>query len=87
MRGALHDLAQLFADNGITPAYAGSNVCQVVCGRQLEDHPRVCGEHSLLMRLASSEAGSPPRMRGARHSTIVPQFLTRITPAYAGSTN
>ena len=49
---------------GITPARAGKstrNEFQCSCGW---DHPRACGEKSLLGPLRAASKGSPPRVRG-----------------------
>ena len=69
---------------GITPAYAGKSLfctCIQMCS---EDHPRLCGEKSMVEAILCFLSGSPPPMRGK--ATIVIFFLPhfRITPAYAG---
>ena len=69
---------------GITPAYAGRSISDSHCGRQLADHPRVCGEKGSSCRTHLAMAGSPPRMRGevlAAHPLLL---NLGITPAYAG---
>ena len=49
-----------------------------------QDHPRVCGEKSLLLGIRYSAPGSPPRMRGKELSPPCSKRAPRITPAYAG---
>ena len=72
------------ADVGITPAYAGKSVTDIVAKRVDRDHPRVCGEKWCSMFQYSPEMGSPPRMRG-KVGNVEPVGLDdRITPAYAG---
>ena len=52
----------------------------------VKDHPRVCGEHRVLILMGLFITGSSPRMRGARQR-IKPKIRTLgIIPAYAGST-
>ena len=48
------------------------------------DHPRVCGEKTLLGTIQRSEPGSPPRMRGKVQEPVKIGFIWGITPAYAG---
>ena len=86
MRGAHGLVGFLLCLLGIIPAYAGSTVMDwmtPVCSR---DHPRVCGEHGDIHGQDSWLAGSSPRMRGALPPLARCRALTRIIPAYAGST-
>ena len=53
----------------------------------LGDHPRVCGEHSRVMKSRSNCGGSSPRMRGTQPGDEVEVELRGIIPAYAGNTN
>ena len=52
----------------------------------MRDHPRLRGEHSILLFSSNSKFTSPPPTRGTL--IINPQFApsARITPAYAGNT-
>ena len=50
----------------------------------MRDHPRVCGEKSVLCRCCCLALGSPPRMRGKVKSDACPRPRLGITPAYAG---
>ena len=54
--------------------------------RTRRDHPRVCGEHSLMIRSRTCLQGSSPRMRGALSLIFPVLLLAGIIPAYAGST-
>ena len=51
-----------------------------------EDHPRGCGEHSLLLNALGFPKGSSPRMRGAPLPYVSSISSSRIIPADAGST-
>ena len=48
----------------ITPAYAGKRLPSLLFLALHWDHPRVCGEKTLLFLKWCSDTGSPPRMRG-----------------------
>ena len=48
------------------------------------DHPRMCGEKSLVMRWMSRSMGSPPRVRGKGCYMQELSGETGITLAYAG---
>ena len=50
--------------SGITPAYAGKSLFSGLYIRINGDHPRVCGEKTVLDLSRLVEQGSPPRMRG-----------------------
>ena len=70
----------------IIPAYAGSTRrCRwLSCpGR---DHPRIRGEHNQEDPHPRRSRGSSPHTRGAPTSSHWPVTLSRIIPAYAGST-
>ena len=86
MRGAPRDGANPEADLRIIPAYAGSTTWLRGQSRPARDHPRVCGEHSVVMPEIWISAGSSPRMRGAPVQWKVRHSRRGIIPAYAGST-
>ena len=86
MRGAPAQNIHQAVFHGIIPAYAGSTRCPAGTGRPAGDHPRVCGEHLAGSRVYCCDEGSSPRMRGARTAMLTFQSLSRIIPAYAGST-
>ena len=69
---------------GITPAYAGKSMYAVQSMPRERDHPRLCGEKSLLARIRLSKLGSPPPMRGKDCRSADNVQRVRITPAYAG---
>ena len=48
---------------GITPACAGTTVLIALRIEILEDHPRVCGNHTSTRPTISAGRGSPPRVR------------------------
>ena len=71
---------------GIIPADAGSTRGKNFSCRIMRDHPRGCGEHTVVAVPILIGAGSSPRMRGARddHDPCIGEI--RIIPADAGST-
>ena len=50
--------------SGITPAYAGKRRRTADGSISNGDHPRVCGEKATWSPPSTTQAGSPPRMRG-----------------------
>ena len=72
---------------GITPAYAGKRWPASAAMVTRWNHPRVCGEESLIPALPLHVVGSPPRMRGKDVKQAVKLMMARITPAYAGKSN
>ena len=69
----------------ITPACAGNS--QPITARIMapKDHPRVCGEQSILAITHPPDPGSPPRVRGTGRLHQGRHPLGRITPACAGN--
>ena len=86
MRGALFVGESGRLHPGIIPAYAGSTSVPLMYVCPTQDHPRVCGEHQVVMRATLPLRGSSPRMRGAPRDGANPEADLRIIPAYAGST-
>ena len=73
-----------FAKTRITPAHAGKRPVTRRTTRDTRDHPRACGEKMVFSSRATTDLGSPPRMRGkGAHSASGP-VGKRITPAHAG---
>ena len=87
MRGTLATGKKIVVKPGIIPAHAGNTFvlfgCVVVCG----DHPRACGEHSMLNAAARASTGSSPRMRGTLNSRFFGRQKHGIIPAHAGNTS
>ena len=71
---------------GITPACAGKTSHRSLNESTQRDHPRVCGENSLNLRLMPLAAGSPPRVRGKLGKRYGIFKENGITPACAGKT-
>ena len=69
---------------GITPACAGRSRFIQLNGRFCKDHPRVCGEKSILNPLPGRVRGSPPRVRGEAGRSLDVYRDEWITPACAG---
>ena len=70
----------------IIPAYAGNTRLQEVQGLRVGDHPRVCGEHDLMVINSLEDLGSSPRMRGTLDFVGSWNDGHGIIPAYAGNT-
>ena len=51
-----------------------------------QDHPRVCGEHSIVRSRCRLRAGSSPRVRGTPAAQAAAGKLPGIIPACAGNT-
>ena len=71
---------------GIIPALAGSTGAQRRGYGPVGDHPRACGEHQASPPCPRSQAGSSPRLRGARRAEERRDVQRGIIPALAGST-
>ena len=66
---------------GIIPAYAGNTIIFFVVSFHLEDHPRVCGEHTRGARSTRRCRGSSPRMRGTLRdysNFVVSKFMSFV---------
>ena len=87
MRGTPHLCRDAAFGHGIIPAYAGNTLCSICRRSCWKDHPRVCGEHLAVERLALVDAGSSPRMRGTLCDGRSEIVQPGIIPAYAGNTN
>ena len=87
MRGTLGLAPVLPSILGIIPAHAGNTRRPIVRPTWCRDHPRACGEHSVMAALTSRLRGSSPRMRGTRYERV--RFVAElgIIPAHAGNTN
>ena len=86
MRGALVDHGHDLRVARIIPAEAGSTTRSNGAPRPRGDHPRGCGEHSGLLRVAIRLSGSSPRMRGAPRHLQTGDHPGGIIPADAGNT-
>ena len=84
MRGKVQVSAVEYVTHGITPAYAGKSRHGSGRIRKNGDHPRLCGEKFAQYDAAFWEWGSPPPMRGKVSPPNFQNFITGITPAYAG---
>ena len=72
---------------GIIPACAGSTHHLLQPSRPPWDHPRMRGEHRLILSFFSSTRGSSPHARGALPAVLMPVARAGIIPACAGSTS
>ena len=86
MRGALPVSFSVLFLQRIIPADAGSTSCLKNSIFLSKDHPRGCGEHSVVTTICGHTLGSSPRMRGALPCRKAWRALSGIIPADAGST-
>ena len=87
MRGTPPDSFFPHRTFGIIPAYAGNTAQWSPVRFDEGDHPRVCGEHTVISGCRLSFGGSSPRMRGT-HVVVFPKLAQLgIIPAYAGNTS
>ena len=68
----------------ITPARAGKSLAFISHHKLSWDHPRACGEKTVVVMLLFILSGSPPRVRGKVRVPLVRLPVVRITPARAG---
>ena len=85
-RGALLEKARHTPPQRIIPAYAGSTAPTMRVSTPGPDHPRIRGEHLQLRGGVVVAGGSSPHTRGAPPTCPRRASLSRIIPAYAGST-
>ena len=71
---------------GITPACAGTTISLAAWLLWYWDHPRVCGNHTMISATLKKQCGSPPRVREPLLFYFDKSPLLRITPACAGTT-
>ena len=84
MRGKDDDALTAFNKSRITPAYAGKRLGCKAAEFFMRDHPRLCGEKSMLEFKSPKMSGSPPPMRGKVFYGFAVRNGFGITPAYAG---
>ena len=87
MRGKVTKTVTETGERRITPAYAGKSGIIFVYDVLRQDHPRVCGEKSMMVPHTLTRLGSPPRMRGKAAGKRFFALHPRITPAYAGKSS
>ena len=86
VRGAPQDYVSRYGHRGIIPACAGSTTFDSALSSVIEDHPRMCGEHTLTQQGIDVDTGSSPHVRGALATWNVTIRYSGIIPACAGST-
>ena len=84
MRGKATHVVSDFRLSRITPACAGKRVGPGRAFPRGWDHPRVCGEKSIICWVVVTPIGSPPRVRGKVERGDNKDGCTGITPACAG---
>ena len=85
MRGQVCSSSWRSAMRRITPAHAGTRTANYRQFTDIKDHPRTCGDKSLLCMGIIVLLGSPPHMRGQAIIEILSLSRNRITPAHAGT--
>ena len=70
----------------LIPTCVGSTALGLFPGVVGAAHPHVCGEHKILRRDAVNDAGSSPRVWGARCGHTVRREGARLIPTCVGST-
>ena len=71
----------------LTPANAGTTLCDVAAMFCCSAHPRECGDDFFECCLDAGHCGSPPRMRGRRPGAVGAHRAPGLTPANAGTTH
>ena len=71
VRGTEGDISGQCHLYGITPACAGNSSEDSSKSNHSKDHPRVCGEQSVIWCIATIWKGSPPRVRGTVHASLI----------------
>ena len=71
----------------ITPACAGRRWCADLTAGFPRDHPRMCGEKSIICWVVVTPMGSPPHVRGKDFSDLFKVRMPGITPAHAGKSS
>ena len=86
MRGTQLVEADVADDRGIIPAHAGNTGILPGQHEADRDHPRACGEHSVIGQQSQNQQGSSPRMRGTPLRNNNHDNRLWIIPAHAGNT-
>ena len=87
VRGARRCTASRRTASRIIPARAGSTRSSRAHRGMRGDHPRSCGEHTVLPLVSIGVRGSSPLVRGALFPAHTHSLEIGIIPARAGSTN
>ena len=69
---------------GITPAWAGKSLPELLRSHSGRDHPRMGGEKGHTYKKRLFGGGSPPHGRGKARGVLYSVCKERITPAWAG---
>ncbi len=86
VRGTQIKLEETIWSAGIIPACAGNTAHMICLELPTRDHPRVCGEHMILLPSILFLSGSSPRVRGTRGHARCFEGRAGIIPACAGNT-
>ena len=86
MRGKQVRIRQAGANRRNIPAYAGKTHPTYSGYTWAAEHPRVCGENSVVGEYSNVVGGTSPRMRGKLTVVSGNTGIVRNIPAYAGKT-
>ena len=86
MRGKLFILVRCMTAPWNIPVYAGKTSPLPCAYLTSAEHPRVCGENSLILTSPVRLSGTSPRMRGKLRDSFFSLSGRRNIPAYAGKT-
>ena len=83
-RGTPSVLSRQIGAIRIIPAWAGNTLMRPTPARRSRDHPRVGGEHSVIIERLPHCFGSSPRGRGTLAYTGTSEYGARIIPRVGG---
>ena len=84
MRGKGIDVNKIKQGERITPAHAGKRKKVIEYFRDIQDHPRTCGEKFSLKSCSLISLGSPSHMWGKVSFPSIALCAVGITPAHVG---
>ena len=86
-RGTPNTATQTLHDIRFIPAWAGNTRSKAAIHAAMTVHPRVGGEHCVLLDSLRRSGGSSPRGRGTRRASETGNRPLRFIPAWAGNTS
>ena len=86
VRGKQRASARVLCSRGLIPACAGKTKTHLILPKQLQAHPRVCGENLSRLCQPLPGRGSSPRVRGKLNVYTLNPTVEGLIPACAGKT-
>ena len=86
MRGKRAGRQSYRPGHGLIPAHAGKTKTHLILPKELQAHPRACGENLFIDGDGVRLEGSSPRMRGKRMFSSWSCTTGGLIPAHAGKT-